>query len=121
MKQYTIKPDNVKYRPNYEINIAYRLEKISLQQTELCGDIYCCSYTYCRQRQFMQVHSADIVAIKHILSLVTIDTDIDAFYQANGQTICALNFDTNCRQRQNMPSTLKQIVAENSTDLAVKY
>ena len=25
-----------------------------------------------------------------------------------------------CRRRQNMPSTLKQIVAENSTDLEIK-
>ena len=47
--------------------------------------------------------------------------DIYALFQANGAKICALNFDTNCRRRQNMPSTLKQIVAENPTDLEVQY
>ena len=38
-------------------------------------------------------------------------------FSANMATIYALHFDTSCRRRQNMPSTLTQIVAENSTDL----
>ena len=41
-------------------------------------------------------------------------------FQAKGATIYAFIFDTSCR-RQNMPSTVKQIVAENSTDLEIKY
>ena len=32
------------------------------------GDIYCRSYTYCRQRQFMLVFTANIAALQHILS-----------------------------------------------------
>ena len=33
-----------------------------------CGDIYCRPYTYCRRRQYIPVHLAHIVALKHILS-----------------------------------------------------
>ena len=64
---------------------------------------------------------AHIVDLKHILSLATIYADIDTFFQANGAKIYDLNFDTNCRRRQHMLSTLKQIVAANSTDFEIKY
>ena len=47
--------------------------------------------------------------------------DINTFFHAIMATILALNFDTSCRRRQNMPSTLKQIVDSNSTDLEIKY
>ena len=69
----------------------------------------------------MPVLSAHFVSLKHILSPATIYADIDTSHQANGATIYVLNFDTSCHRRQNMPSTLKQIVAKNSTDLEKKY
>ena len=56
----------------------------------------------------------------HILSPVTIYADIDEFSKANWATIYAFIFVISCRQRENMPSALKQIVAENSTDLEKK-
>ena len=63
-------------------------------QRQARGDIHCRPYTYCRRRQSMPVPSAHSVALKHKY----------------------------CRRRQNMPATLKQIVAENSTDLEIiKY
>ena len=65
--------------------------------------------------------SAHIVSLKHILSPAIIYADIDTFFHAIGATISAVNFDTRCRRRQNMPSTLKQIVDSNSTDLEIKY
>ena len=45
------------------------------------------------------------------------------FFQAIGETIYALDFETNCRRRQNMPLTLKEIVAANSTDMekSIRY
>ena len=46
------------------------------------------------------------------LSPATIYADIDTFFQSNGATICVINSDANCHRRRNMPSTLKQIVAE---------
>ena len=46
-----------------------------------CGDTNPRPYTYCRRCQFMPVHSAHIVALKHILSPVTIYADIDTFFQ----------------------------------------
>ena len=42
----------------------------------------------------------------------TIYAIIDTFYQPNGAKICVINSDANCHRRRNMPSTLKQIVAE---------
>ena len=54
------------------------------------------------------------------LSLATIYSDIDTFLQAIGATINALNFETSCRRRQNMPFTWKQIVDANS-DMEIKY
>ena len=41
--------------------------------------------------------------------------------QANGATTYVFILDTRCRRRQNRPSTLKQIVAENSTNMKMKY
>ena len=64
-------------------------------------------------------HSAHIVALKHILS-AGIYRYQRFFPQANGARKYALNFDTSCCRRKNMPSTLKQIVAENFTDFEVK-
>ena len=69
-----------------------------VQVMHRCGNIYC--------RQFMPVRSEHIVALKHILSPTAIYDDIDTFFQANGATIYALNFEASCRRRQNMPSTL---------------
>ena len=58
-------------------------------------DTYCRLKAYCCRRQCMPI------------SIL--------FSQANGATICAVNFDTNCRRGQIMPSTLKQLVSKNST------
>ena len=72
----------------------------------------------------MPVLSAHIVNLKHnyIVAPATIYADIDTFFpQGNESTVYALNFETRCRRRQNMPSTLQQIVAENSTYLEIKY
>ena len=65
--------------------------------------------------------SAPIVVREYILSLATIHADIETFFQTTGATLYALNFETSCRRRQNMPITLKLIVAENSTDIQIKY
>ena len=59
--------------------------------------------------------------LKHKLSPATIYADIDTYFQVNWATKYAYNFDTSCRRRQNMPSTLKRIVAENSPDLEITY
>ena len=72
-----------------------------------CGDIYCRPHTYCRRRQFMPVHLAHIVAQK-------------LFCRRRQCMPVSLKFDTS-RWPQNMPSTLKQIVAENSTEFQIKY
>ena len=57
-----------------------------------------------------------------ILSPAIINADIDTFPHAgNGTTIYALNYDTSCRRQKNMQSTLKQIVADNTTDLEIQY
>ena len=66
----------------------------------------------------MSVLAANIVALKHTLSICR---HRSLFSQADGATIYAFIFDSSCRRRQNMPSTLKQIVAENSNDLEIKY
>ena len=58
-------------------------------------------YTHCRRRQYNQI---SILLLK-----------------ANGATICAFIYDTSCHWRENMPLTLKQIVAANTTDLEMKY
>ena len=53
--------------------------------------------TYCRPKAY----------------IVDGDDNIDTYIQTNETTIYALNFDTSCRRRHNIPSTLKQIVDEN--------
>ena len=63
----------------------------------------------------MPVLAAHIIALNHVLSPATIRDNIDHFFfQGKGATMHAVNFDTNCHRRQNMPSTLKQTVAKNS-------
>ena len=68
----------------------------------------------------MPVFSAHIVVLQHVLSPLTIYVDMDTFFQATGETISALNFETGLRRWRNIPLTLK-IVAANSNDMEIKY
>lgn len=53
----------------------------------VCGEIYCHPFTYYRRRQIMQVLSAHIVILEHILSQATLYADMDTFSQAIGATL----------------------------------
>ena len=56
-----------------------------------------------------------------LVSLATIYAEIAVCSHAIGVTIYALNFEKNCRRRQNLSLTLNQIAAANSTGGAIKY
>ena len=69
----------------------------------------------------MLVLSVHIDVLEHILSPATIYAEIAIFSHAIEVTIYALNFEKNCRRRQNLSLTLNQIAAANSTSGAIKY